>query len=326
MSHEPLRFSRRVHLPSDANEAFAWHARDGAFERLTPPWEKVEVIHRTGPLAEGMRATLAVRVGPFAPRWVAEHIDVKPGQGFVDRQENGPFGLWEHHHRLDHDPAGGCWLEDDIRYETPLYPFGRIGKPFVEHKLDRMFGYRHDVTVHDLAAHKRMQELLGGRKLTIAISGASGLVGSALAPFLSTGGHTVKRLVRREPAAEDEVRFDVRRGLVDAAALEGVDAVVHLAGENVGEGRWTEDKRRRILESRTESTRLLAETLARLQKPPSVLVSASAIGFYGDRGDAILDEEASAGTGFLADVCRAWERETEAAEAAGIRVVHARIG
>jgi uncharacterized protein (TIGR01777 family) len=162
--------------------------------------------------------------------------------------------------------------------------------------------------------------------MKILVTGASGLVGHRLVPSLESRGHEVLRLVRNAPASPKEIRWDPSKGTIDAAALEGVDAAVHLAGENLAEGRWTEEKKRRIRESRVKGTTLISETLAGLAQKPEVLVSASAVGYYGDRGDEVLTEESSSGRDFLADVCRKWERATEAAEGAGIRVAHMRFG
>lgn len=165
------------------------------------------------------------------------------------------------------------------------------------------------------------------KPLHVAISGASGLVGSRLTAALEASGQRVTRLVRREPApGRDEVVFDPSRERIDGVALEGIDAVVHLAGENVAAGRWTEARKRRIRDSRVLGTRLISETLAGLQRPPTVLVNASAIGFYGDRGDEVLDETSDPGKGFLPETCLAWESATAAAETAGVRVVRLRIG
>ena len=159
----------------------------------------------------------------------------------------------------------------------------------------------------------------------IAITGASGLIGSALAPVLERDGYEVVRLVRRTPRT-GEIAWDPGRGRIDAASLEGLVAVVHLAGENLAGGRWTAARRRRILESRTAGTGLIARTLAALERPPAVLISASAIGVYGDRGETVLDESSESVNGFLADVVRAWEGAADPARAAGIRVVHPRFG
>ncbi len=158
------------------------------------------------------------------------------------------------------------------------------------------------------------------------ISGASGFLGSALVELLRDDGHEVMRLVRRATGKNDEVSWDPAAGKLDPADLAGADAVVHLAGESLASGRWTAEKKRRIEASRVAGTRLLAGALAALDEPPRVLVSASAIGFYGDRGDEWLDEASSPGEDFLSEVCGKWEAAAEAARVAGIRVVHPRIG
>lgn len=163
------------------------------------------------------------------------------------------------------------------------------------------------------------------RSLRIAMTGGSGLIGSSLTSLLRAAGHRVTPLVRRAPA-HGEIGWDPAAGRIDAAALEGTDAVVHLAGESIADGRWTAARKRRILESRTSGTGLLAGTLARLARPPAVLASASAIGYYGDRGDQRLDEGSGPGEGFLPLVTRAWEAATSPAEEAGIRVVRTRFG
>ncbi len=163
--------------------------------------------------------------------------------------------------------------------------------------------------------------------ITVAVSGAGGLVGSALSAFLSAEGHRVVPIVRREPVRHGEQIFwDPAVGTIDALGLEGVDAVVHLAGENIAAGRWTEARKKRIVESRVAGTGLIAETLAGLSRPPEVLVAASAIGFYGNRGDEELDEGSAPGQGFLPETCTRWEAASEPAERAGIRVVRLRIG
>lgn len=162
---------------------------------------------------------------------------------------------------------------------------------------------------------------------TIAVSGSTGLIGSALVASLAADGHRVKRLVRRQPRdGQDEIFWDPATYKIDKDALAGVDAVVHLAGENVGSRRWTRAQKKQIRVSRTEGTRLLSGSLAWLENKPRTLVSASAIGFYGDRTDEMLDEQSSPGDGFLSEVCYAWEKATEPATDVGIRTVNLRIG
>jgi uncharacterized protein (TIGR01777 family) len=161
--------------------------------------------------------------------------------------------------------------------------------------------------------------------MKVLISGASGLIGSALIPELESGGHQITRLTR-SPGSGSDVGWNPEAGEIDASRLEGHDAVVHLAGESIGEGRWTPEKKRRIRESRTKGTRLLAETTAGLPEPPGVMVSASAVGYYGDRGNELLREDSGPGSDFLAEVCKAWEAAADPAREAGMRVVHLRNG
>ena len=160
--------------------------------------------------------------------------------------------------------------------------------------------------------------------MEVLISGTTGLIGSALVPELEAKGHTVRRLTRH-PRQEGDIRWDIDAGTVDGD-LSGIDAVVHLAGESIAEGRWTEEKKRRILESRRKGTRLLAEKVAGLDEPPSVMVSVSATGYYGDRGNELLTEESESGDLFLSEVCREWEAAADPAREAGVRVVHPRFG
>jgi uncharacterized protein (TIGR01777 family) len=304
----------------------SWHFREGALERLVPPWSGVRVERSLSEMRDGAVAVLGVPLGPlpFRARWEAVHEEVRPGERFVDRMVRGPFRAWRHVHRFG-DVAGNAersTLEDAIAYELPLGPLGALGAGSVRAMLARTFAWRHRRTQLDLARHAELSRT----PKTIAISGASGLVGGALAAFLTTGGHRVRRLVRgAADAARGDIAWDPARGTVDLAGLAECDAVVHLAGESIA-SRWSAAKKARILESRVRGTTTLANAIARVAGGPRVLVSASAIGFYGDRGADRIDESASTGSGFLADVCRAWEGATSPAAEAGVRVVNLRIG
>ena len=164
--------------------------------------------------------------------------------------------------------------------------------------------------------------------MRILVSGSSGLVGSALIPSLTAAGHDVVRLVRSKSAnrSKELASWDPAKGQIDVSGLSDIDAVVHLAGESIASGRWNAERKARIRDSRIQGTRLLAETLAKLPAPPKVFVCASAIGFYGDRGDEVLSESSSPGTGFLADVCREWETACDPLQRSGTRVVNLRFG
>jgi uncharacterized protein (TIGR01777 family) len=163
--------------------------------------------------------------------------------------------------------------------------------------------------------------------MIIAITGSTGMVGTELVPALERDGHLVRRIVRGTVRdADHEISWDPVAGKIDAAELNGIDAVVHLAGENIAGHRWSTDFKQKILKSRLDGTRLLCGALAKLEMKPSVLVSASATGFYGSRGDEVIDESSPSGSGFLAEVCREWEAATKPARDTGIRVVNLRIG
>jgi uncharacterized protein (TIGR01777 family) len=163
--------------------------------------------------------------------------------------------------------------------------------------------------------------------MKIMVTGSSGLVGKALVAFLNHEGHEVKRLVRNAGTIEkDTLCWDPQHCEVNPEDFEANDVLINLAGENIASGRWTPEKKRKIKDSRVIGTHILSELIARLNKPPKLLVNASAVGYYGDRGDEVLHEGSSAGTGFLAQVCQEWEAATEAAEKKGIRVVKLRTG
>lgn len=316
---------RTSRLPAPADEVYAWHERPGALERLLPPWERVQVVERHGGLEEGARTVLRVGVGPASVRWVAVHRDPEPGRQFVDEQESGPFSHWVHTHRLEPDGADTCRLTDRIAFTAPLGMAGAALETLViRPRLERLLAYRHAVLRDDLTDHRRFADR---PRLHVAIAGASGLIGRALRAFLTTGGHRVTPLVRR-PAREGEIEWHPDEGRLAPEALRGIDAVVNLAGENIG-ARWTPARRRRIRESRVRGTRLIADTLARVENGPRVLVNVSAVGIYGDRGDEHLTERSHLGDAdrdFLVALGEEWEGATEPARAAGVRVVRPRFG
>lgn len=320
-----VRFERSLDLPVSAGEAYAWHARPGAFERLTPPWEDVRILRRSGTVAAG-QVELALRIGGLPFRWVAEHYDGMPGERFRDRQLSGPFAAWDHEHRFEAQGEHSCRLHDVIDYQPPLGLLGRLfAGGAIAGMLGRMFRYRHEITRADLEQHACWAEK---PRLTVGITGASGLIGSALAAFLSTGGHRPVQIARtgsKELGFCPAVRWSRESGQIELGE-QRLDAVVHLAGENIAGRRWTAAVKREIAASRIESTRKLCEGLARLTQPPKTLICASAIGIYGDRGDEELDESSPGADGFLAQVCRDWEAAAQPARDAGMRVVNARLG
>jgi uncharacterized protein len=308
-------------LPISAAEAFAWHARPGALHRLLPPWQDVRVVSEqpapgaTSIVENGGQVELSMPMGPVRRRWLARHQDCRPGESFTDVMERGPLTRWAHQHAFT-PTADGCVLSDRIDYDLG-FPASLVAAG-VRRDLKKLFAFRHARTRADIERHAAFPTT----PLTIAITGAGGLVGSALVPFLTTGGHRVRTIGRRDA----DIRWDPARGTLDAKALEGVDAVIHLAGENVAQ-RWSAAAKARIRDSRVQSTALIARSIAALQKPPRVLVVASGIGAYGTHDDdAKRSEDAAYGSDFLAGVCRDWETAADPARVGGIRVVHARIG
>lgn len=314
----------RTEVQASAAEAFRWHARPGAFLRLSPPWERIDVLEARGGIED--RARLVMRIGspPLAVRWVAVHMDYQEGRRFVDVQESGPFARWIHEHVFVDRSGGRSVVLDRVDYALPLGAAGELALgSLVRSRVERLFRYRGEITAGDLARHA---QYVGDAALRIAITGASGMVGRQLAAFLMAGGHEVRRLIRGRTAREGEIAWNPAEGLIDHEALEGLDAVVHLAGESIAGGLFTDARKSEILASRVAGTRLLAEALSVLRAPPRVFLSASAVGYYGDRGEERVDENARPGSGFLAQVARAWEAATEPAKIAGIRTVKLRFG
>jgi uncharacterized protein (TIGR01777 family) len=304
------------------DHVFAWHERPGALERLTPPWARVEVEHHDGGIRDGARVVLRIHHGPASFHWELRHKDFVEGRQFRDEQVSGPLKSWVHTHAFEPSGDGGTRATDEIDFEAPLgLP---VGPGFVRNELDRLFAFRYRRLQTDLDRHAAYADR---SRLTVAITGASGMVGTNLRHFLTTGGHRVLALVRRrDQVSEHAIHWNPDTGEIDAEGLAGADAVVHLAGASIAGGRWTDVRKRRIMESRKKATELLCRTLAEMRAGPRVLVSASAVGFYGNRGDERLDESAKPGDGFLAEVVKAWEAATLPAERAGIRVVRLRTG
>ncbi|MFN8072726.1 MAG: TIGR01777 family oxidoreductase [Mycobacterium sp.] len=309
-----IQYASVVDHPLD--EVWAWHTRPGAMRRLVPPWQPMRIVKETESLANG-QAILGL---PGGLRWVAQHdpAGYDPPHQFVDVLSSDGLmtlpprviGWWRHTHRFSDAGDGRTRMHDEVDTTVP----GAA--------LRSTFAYRHRQVAEDLAAHRDAAQA-GAGSLVVAMTGASGLVGAALSAFLSTGGHRVIRLVRRDPANPGERRWDPDNPAADL--LAGVDVVVHLAGESIA-GRFTAAHRRAIRDSRIEPTRRLAEVAA-ATPGLGAFVSASAIGFYGyDRGEEILDENSSRGDGFLADVVADWEDAAAPAAGGGARVVAVRTG
>ena len=322
-----MRLTYRTELADHAPETvFDWHERPGALERLTPPWADVEVIERSGGIRDGGTVSLRIRRGPTSFRWDLRHRDYEYGRQFRDEQVSGPLRSWLHTHRFEPNGLGGTIAEDEIDIEPPLgFAGAAVGPALVKGELGRLFRFRYRRLFTDLARHA---EHARRPRLTVAISGASGMIGRSLRHFLTTGGHDVLPLVRDSRKLDGGgIFWNPATGDIDRDGLARADAVVHLAGTSIGAGRWTDDRKRSIKQSRVRGTELIARTMAELGADgPRTLVSMSGTGYYGDRGAEVIAEGALAGKGFLAEVCRAWEGATKPADRAGVRVVTLRAG
>jgi uncharacterized protein len=298
-----ITYSSSVEHPIET--VFAWHERPGARQRLSPPWQPARLIEEAGSLAD----RLAVIGLPGGLRWEAKHSSSDPPHQFVDDLVSLPLP-WHHVHSFAPDGPGRTCITDTVTTPVPA------------HFLRRFFAYRHTQLGDDLAVQFDLRRR-DPTSQTVAVTGSSGLIGTALCAFLSTAGHRVIPLVRRAPQTEHERTWDPDGP--DARTFEDVDAVIHLAGASIA-GRFTEGRKHAIAASRIEPTLRLVDAVVQ-SNGPRVLLCASAIGYYGgDRGDEILDEGAARGDGFLAGVVDRWEEATEAADDAGLRVVKVRTG
>ncbi|MEM6364102.1 MAG: TIGR01777 family oxidoreductase [Planctomycetota bacterium] len=322
--NEPVSSSRYVAettLPAAINDAFAYHERRGCLQRLVPPWESVVVEHSDDSLEPGSRVVLKTRLAGLPLRWHALHTELQRPRLFADVQESGPFAHWSHQHRFEAVDSERATLRDEVTYQVPLGPIGRIfGGGIARRTLEAMFAYRHRVTFDDL----HLQTAVKLQPQTIAVSGASGLVGECLCSLLTLLGHRVFRITRGQVGSKCEIAAWGQSDERDK--LESVDTVVHLAGKSIASGRWNSSVKDEIRSSRVELTRQLCETIANCQKRPATLICASATGIYGDRGDESLTEDSAISDDFLASVAAEWEAACQPARDAGVRVVNARFG
>jgi uncharacterized protein (TIGR01777 family) len=285
------------------------------------------LLQQTDGLRDGSTVVLRGRVGPFKIPMVFQHSGYNPPREFQDTQISGPFHSWFHSHRFidGNDEGTTCLLQDEVRYALPAGPVGDfVNELWFSREIERIFTYRHGVTYLDV---QRLEDRGIFTPQKILVAGSSGMVGSALVPFLRTCGHSVTRLVRNHVAHEPDVRlWKPDAGEFDSSAMADVDTVIHLGGSSILAPRWNEETRRRIRESRIESTRLLVNAITSAPKPPKTFICASAVGIYGNTPEGDRFEDAPVGSGYLADVAKDWEAAANYAAEAGVRVVNLRIG
>jgi uncharacterized protein len=321
MGHDT--YIKRTKINAPVETLFAWHAREGAISRLTPPWAPMKMIFQSKKgIQRGVKVGFRLRIFKIPMTWEAEHVEYQENKLFKDCQVKGPFSKWEHTHGFKAVDKKKSIMEDKVEFKLP---FGFLSRPFygfAKKEFERMFGYRHRVLKYDLEHHVEP-----GPKKRILVSGASGAMGSVLVPFLRTCGHEVVSLVRKKKKPlKDEFFWDPHKGILDLKAAGPIDAVINLNGVDISRGRWTNKQKQRIIDSRVLPTRLLVEKMKNLEQKPEVFISSSAIGFYGEREDSILNEKGAQGDSFISKVCRLWEEASQDAQKAGIRTIQLRTG
>jgi uncharacterized protein len=333
--------SAKSEFDSSVSSLFDWHMRKGAFERLNPPWRPLYIISKKGTIDNGgtviIRLPLVRNVGI---NWHIKHRDYVKDKTFTDIQTKGIFSYWEHRHNF-FEYGKKSVLEDNIKYNLPLLPVGNIFSSVFQNNLNSMFQYRHRITRMDLETHQMYKNL---QIKNIIISGSRGFIGTALIPFLTTGNYNITRLLR-DGSSSSSCDYDIAKKIYlnlsdypssdSSSSISNIDgkfdAIINLNGENIF-GIWNKSKKQKVFESRVKFTQNLCKKVSEMDKPPKILISASAIGIYGNDDNIIfsdtneLNENENENNDFLSYVCTEWEKATELAKNAGIRVVNLRTG
>ncbi|MGD1836645.1 MAG: TIGR01777 family oxidoreductase, partial [Nitrososphaeraceae archaeon] len=299
-------------------------------ERLIPPWSGLDVIDKTGGIDNDDISIFQINLGPLRFKWIAKHFGYIQNKQFQDTMIKGPFKKWIHTHTFLSQGINESILEDKIQYEPK---FGKIGSRLIQNKiqdyLKQLFIYRSRILVNDLSLEKMVSE----KGKNILISGSHGLIGSALIPLLTNiGQHNITRLVKitskhhySNTSNEKIIHWDPENKKINHKDLEGFDVIIHLAGENIF-GRWTKAKKQRIFNSRVKDTKFLSELITKTSNPPSLLICASAIGYYGNNSVEHITEDSGHGEGFLSEICQKWEDAASDISKIGIRVINTRFG
>lgn len=321
------KFQFRSLINRAPEEVFHWHLRPRMVERIIPPWESIKIIHTEGrPDKIGSKLEVAGRIfGCISTRMTLEYAECIPEECFTIRGNDGL--LKDYQYQTIVTPQSAHTSEVIDRFEFSL-SFPSFLKSFlhkrIKKRISRILHYKHDRMDHDLAMIKKYPY---EKPLKILITGAHGLIGKNLGYFLEFMGHDVWHLLRKGVEEEKSVYWDPKTGECDPRSFEGFDTIIHLAGENIAKGRWTRGKKERVLRSRAKGTEHLVGIIKGLKKPPQLFISASAIGYYGNRGSEVLDETSGPGKGlFITEVCQQWERASKDLEEKGVRVVNTRFG
>jgi uncharacterized protein len=313
-----VNLSSTVLAPADF--VYQWHTREGAFKRLTPPWENVELVNKVNDF-EHLEATIKVKKFGLPITWTAQHYDVVPGRQFKDRQLKGPFKCWNHDHVFEPLAKDRTKMTDSINWELPLHAFTYMLHGYaIQKDVFSMLEYRHRLLVHDLNLLHRLPM----EPQVIAITGSNGLVGRNLIPFLTAAGHKVKHVVRKsKPDWSYECCWNPHTGELDD--ISDVTIFIHLAGESIAAPiRWSTQKKTSIYQSRVHATKVLVENILNVPHNIHTFICASATGVYPDSND-IMTEESDLGSSFLADVVTEWEAACSPLKQT-MRVCNARFG
>lgn len=290
-------------------ELFRWHESSGAFERLNPPWDPVKVISSSGGIKDGAVVHLKIPIFlNFGIRWILTHLGYVKGEKFEDVQIKGPFSFWHHKHLFIGADDNTSVLKDQISFSLPVGVItNRIFGSFFIKKLDRLFKYRHRITINDLKVIAKYKNNFQESQ-NILISGASGFVGKSLVGFLTLAGHNVYCLVRKKSEVKDSknIFWDPYKKEIDLKNIPKIDYVINLSGENIAK-RWSSSVKENILKSRVTTTEYLSSLINSKIIAPKAFINASASGFYGFRQTKPMIESDSFGEGFLAEVSRKWE-------------------
>lgn len=333
-SRKKFVFVKRSRIDSPAADVFSYHMHPGSLDRLIPPWSFLRVIQESDHLKNESLAILELKFGPIKIRWISQHKGYVKNIQFQDEMTHGPLQKWVHTHSFSPDSNGECIMQDRIEYSIfPILNNLAFVNKRLQNYLNQFFEYRHELLKNDIKLFRQISQY---KNKKVLVSGSNGVIGSALMPLLKTvGNHDITRLIRPSSLSSTstasvlnnskEIIWDPSIQKIDLEAMNGFDTIIHLGGSNIL-GRWTKSRKNAIRNSRLQSTKLICESILRLEKPPNTFICASAIGYYGNRGQEILTEESAAGRGFLSDLCKDWEGLSEPLVSKGIRVVHLRFG
>ncbi|WP_194847775.1 TIGR01777 family oxidoreductase [Candidatus Neptunochlamydia vexilliferae] len=319
------KFKIRSLVNRSAKEIFDWHVRPRVLERSIPPYEKIQVLNSNGrPEAKGSELSFRVRIAPFF--WTTlsfEYAEFKANEHLSAFLKKGL--LRQHYYEMKITPQGNHTSEviDGFEFVQKSF-YSSLVCSIVKKYLVSILEYKHQVIDHDIGM---LQKYPFKEPLKILISGSHGLIGKEVAYFLEFAGHDVWQLSRQESNEEKSVCWNPRTGECQLHEFEGFDVVIHLAGESIGKGWWTKKKKKRLIDSRAKGTENLVQILKKLKNPPQAFICASAVGYYGNRGDELVNEASGSGKGlFITEICEQWERAGKELEEKGVRVAHTRFG